>query len=162
MSPRNEQMFPLHCSRTHVPVNNITPKAFPRKNNNVFSVLLRYICRCQQYETHFGLDAKCPILLSITGKIWSFLTNLFKSPQYKISQKSVQWKQRWYMQTDRHDEANNTPFATYANASKILDPNWLIAFLILYKTAWTYLGISMECPILLSNLTFLDRFSFPI
>jgi len=40
------------------------------------------------------------------NQIWIFTTSLPKSPQYQISQKSVQLQQRWYMRTGGYDEGN--------------------------------------------------------
>jgi len=44
----------------------------------------------------------------------------YKSPQYKISRKCVQWEPRWYVvHTDRHDEASRRLWCVSANAPKM-------------------------------------------
>jgi len=40
------------------------------------------------------------------NQIWISSTDFRRSPQYQISRKSAQWEPRWYVWTDRHDEAN--------------------------------------------------------
>jgi hypothetical protein len=39
-------------------------KALPWKHSNAFYLLLRYIRRCQHYETHLSMHVKCKIFLS--------------------------------------------------------------------------------------------------
>jgi hypothetical protein len=69
------------------------------RHSKAFSVLLRYISRCQRYKTHSDLHVHCPIFLSDINQILNFPTGFRKNPQYQISRKSVQWEPRWCMRT---------------------------------------------------------------
>ena len=51
---------------TNTSVNNKIMKALPWKHSNSFYLLLRYIRRCQHYETHLSMHVKCKIFLSET------------------------------------------------------------------------------------------------
>jgi len=42
-------------------------------------------------------DVKLPIFLFDFNQICSFLTEFYRSPQYKVSRKFVQWQLRWHM-----------------------------------------------------------------
>jgi hypothetical protein len=78
----------------------------------------------QTAETHFGLHAKWPILLSDFYQTWTVLTDFYqiwtvstdfyqiwtvstdflKSNKYQISHKCVQWEQGWCVRTDVHTD----------------------------------------------------------
>ena len=64
------------CSRSTVDIHvavNIILKALQWSHNNASYLPQHYICCCQQYETHLGLQIKCLIFLSDFNHIWIFL-----------------------------------------------------------------------------------------
>ena len=89
-------------------------KLLLQKCSEAFYLLLRYIRCCQQSETHISRHVKCWIFLSHFNQIWIFVTDFFKSPKYKISQKSVWWDP--CRQTDMTKLIGT--FCAYVNAPK--------------------------------------------
>jgi hypothetical protein len=63
-------------------------------------VILRYICRCQQYEICLAPHVKCPIFLTYFNQIWILSTDFRRGPQYKISRNPAQWDKWNDRQTD--------------------------------------------------------------
>jgi DNA-binding helix-hairpin-helix protein with protein kinase domain len=65
---------------------------------------------CRRKKMFLGIHVKCQIFLPIFKQIWISYADTYRSFRYKISQKSVQWEQRWYMQKDGltggHHDAN--------------------------------------------------------
>jgi hypothetical protein len=66
----------------------------PWKHSNAFSLLLCYVCHCQQLWSHLGLQVKRPIFLSILNKIWNFYTMGLHSLYGKRS--------HWYLRAGFH------------------------------------------------------------
>jgi len=63
----------FYCWLTHVVVKYVVIiESFAMDKSHAFSVLLHYICRCQQYGTKLGLHVKCPVLLSNMGNFVFF------------------------------------------------------------------------------------------
>ena len=94
-----------------------------------------------------GLHVMCPILLSDFNQIWSFSTHFHKSPQYKISRKSVQLEPRRNMRPDRrtrHDAVNMhfsrlIPTRLEASEIPVTLPKIGIAFTQVRLTNWYFL-----------------------
>ena len=123
----NAKILSLCCRQIiglHVAVSNVTDiESVAWKQRKSFLVLLSFICRCQQCETHLGLPVKCPTFLSSLNKIWLLWTDIRESLQYQISSKSVQWKPHWYMRTDARtdgQEETNRCFLDTRCAKKYL------------------------------------------
>jgi len=67
-------------------------------------MLLRQIYDAGKSKSYLGLNVKCPTVFFDSNQIWIFSTDFHASPHYLISRKSIQWKPRWHMRTDGHDE----------------------------------------------------------
>jgi hypothetical protein len=80
------------------------------------SYIVNYIRLCQRHKKVLKSLVKCLVFLFDFNQTSFFTTDFNKSPQYKISQKSVEWEPSCSMrtsgQTDRYDEANTRFFAT--------------------------------------------------
>lgn len=66
-------------------------KALSWKHSNVFSVLLRNICRCQHYGTRVALHVKCRIFLSDFKQIGVSRHIFVKVPNVKFHENPSNW-----------------------------------------------------------------------
>jgi hypothetical protein len=114
---KRNNAFPLYCCRNmSLSTMQYILKALPWKHSNAFCLLLRYTCRCQQYETRSGVHVTCPTLLSHFILSSNFSTDYHKTPNTKFTKiprggaallhtdgQTEEWT-GWQM--DRHDEGN--------------------------------------------------------
>jgi hypothetical protein len=75
------------CVELHVTVNSTTVLSAAH------GAFMANLCRRQRCNV-LRSRVKCPILVCCCSQIWSFSTEFRESPQYKISEKSVQWLPR--------------------------------------------------------------------
>ena len=71
---------------------------------------------------YVGLDVKKPFILSDSNETWIFSIDFRNVLKYKISSKSVQWEQRFFLcgRTDRQTDVTElmVAFSNFVNAPK--------------------------------------------
>jgi hypothetical protein len=119
-----------HCCHGNIAVSSLCIGEFTLLfllRYNIFCTVYTCLAVCHNSLIQFGLNRsilqwlyvavsnknvlrssfKVPTFFSDFNQIWILSTD-YASLQYQISQKSVQWEQRWYMWTDRHDKINRS------------------------------------------------------